>query len=393
MNIHAKRVLPLPVYISFLILVSLSAYAVSITPGKVTIDFQPNAQFSFDFTVSRSELINVFVDEGDLQGCMKLIDSQPNGSGRTVTVIITLPDRLEKPGENRGHISAREINLNPSAISALAEIRAPIVVKVPYPGYYAEMTFEPENVNEGEPEDFKLTVINLGTNQLERVYAVIDVYDDNSKLKSVTTDTRTMASNTQEIFETRMSTTGMKPGPYKAVATLYYDGGNTLTKEASFNIGTRYVQINGHSQEVEQGGIKKFDFEVESMWNSEIENVYGKIIFGGAEVQTAGYPLLPWEKKNLSGYIDTSNHPYGEHDVRLEVYYEGETTVKNSRFQIIPPIEEATPPETEQPTGELVIRFTTTTILISIIVLLVIIDLAWILLKHRGAEPVKTRKR
>jgi len=389
MNISAKTV---PIFIVFFLLASFSAYAVAITPGLVTMDFVPNAQVTLTFDVARSELINVSLLGGDLAGYMKLIDPNPDSGAREVTVIVTLPDNAGKfphPGKNRGYVAAKEINSNPNEVSALAEIRAPIVVNVPYPGYYAVMALVASNINEGEPENFQIVVTNLGTNKLENVYGAIDVYEGNTKIKSLTTNTKQIDPNTHEELDTVMSTVGIKPGIFKAVATVYYDGGNTLTQNASFNIGTLYVQVNNYTQELDQGGIKKFDMDIESRWNTAIDNVYATLTFEGADVQTASYSLAPWEKKTLTGYIDTTNQPYGDHDIKMVVHYAGLTTIEDGKVKLVPPAP-AKAPEQEKPSG---LKLTMTNILIAVIVLLVMIDLAWLVLKNRRAEPAKRRKR
>lgn len=392
-NINVK-----PIFLLLLSIINLSLFvsAVTISPGSptlLTFDFEPGQKVPLTFTVGGAEYIDVYLTEEDLVGCLKLIDPAPKTGGRSVQVILTMPESMEKPGPNKGYITAKQYNPNPNGISTLASIRAPITVKVPYPGYYAELDFAAENINEDETEDFRLTVKNLGTNNLERVYATIEVYDESGKLKSLTTETRQMLSNTETTFEQPMSTSGMKPGEYRAVATLYYDGGNTIVKETTFNIGTLQILIDGYTEEIPQGGIRPVEVNIESKWNNNIENVYAMLLFEGSEVKTPSYTIGPLEKKTLTGYIDTSNQPFGEHDLKITVYYEDKTTIEDGKIKIVEPIPEESP-EVQEPSGEIIIKINLTTILISIIVLLVVIDLAWVLLKNRRQEkPAERRKR
>jgi hypothetical protein len=392
---RSLKSLALPILLLFLLsMLSFSAYAVSITPGLVKMDFVPYAKVDLSFTVDRTPFIEVILEPGDLAGYIKMDDPMPNGTPRTIDIHITMPEKMLKPGKNIAYIQAKEINPNPRAMVALAAVRVPIVINVPYPGYYADMSFEAPNVNAGEPEDFKMIVTNLGTNDLANVHGTIDVYDGPSKIKSISTESQSLVSNARAEIITRMSTVGIKPGTYRAVATLYYDGGNTLTKESSFNIGTLYMQIDNYTSEIEQGKINRFDIEVESRWNNPIENVHGTIMFEGVEVQTPSHTFGPWEKKILSGYIDTANQAYGDHDIQMTVYYSDKTTVEDGKVRLVPP-SAAKEPEKEEPKA-IDLKLTPTAILIIVIVILVLVDINWLVLRNRpaaGKAPAQVKGR
>jgi hypothetical protein len=381
----------LTLFLLCLILLPFQAYAVSITPGLVRMDFVPYAKVDLDFSVDRTPLIEVILEPGDLEGYITLEDSMPNSTPRSVKIHITMPGQMQKPGKNIAYLQAKEINPNPNAVAAIAAVRVPIVVNVPYPGYFADMNFEAPNANVGEPVDFKLTVRNLGTSDLSNVYGVIDVYEGSRRIKRLTTDSQAIAPNAGAELFARMATAGIEPGMYNATATLYYDGGNSLTKSEPFNIGTLYVQISNYTSEVEQGKISRFDIEIKSEWNNPIDNVYGTILFEGTEVKTPSCTLTAMGTNTVSGYIDTANQAYGDHDVKLTLYYSDKTTVEDGKVKLVPP-NVAKEPEKEAPKAAFDLKLTPTVILIIAIAILVLVDINWLVLRKRPA-PAKAPKR
>jgi uncharacterized protein YqgV (UPF0045/DUF77 family) len=301
---------------------------------------------------------------------------------------------MEKPGRNLLYVQAKEVNTGSGAM-AVAAVRAPVSVFVPYPGYYAEMTFEAPNINEGETEQFVVGVINLGTNRLERVYTVIEVYDSAGKIKTLTSDTVSIDTNAQAQLRVSMASTGLKPGNYRAKATVYYDGGNTLEAEREFAIGTLYIQINDYTLEMEQGKLNKFEVDIENKWNALIPNVYGIINFEGVDVKTPSVDMTPMGTDKVFGYIDTANQAFGDHNVKITLHYADKTTVAEGKVKIVPAAG-AQAAEEEKPSGLIELKLSLTTILIAVIVLLVIIDVIWVVAKNRSQgqpdQKIKRRK-
>jgi hypothetical protein len=380
----------------FLVLVPAASLAVSITPAFYRFDYQPYAKVDVPFTIAGADRIEVILEPGDFEGYATIDDADPNGTPRMVIIHIRLPEKLEKPGRNVLYLQAKEMNTGSGAI-AVAAVRVPVSTFVPYPGYYAEMTLEAPNINEGEVEEFALIVNNLGTNRLERVYGVIDVFDADGKIKTLTTDTVAMDPGTQTRLAKKMDTKGLKPGIYRAEATLYFDGGNTREAEREFTIGTLYVKVNSYTPEMEQGKLNKFEVDIENMWNALIPNVYGVLSFEGEDIKTASVDLLALGKDKVFGYIDTTNQAFGDHDIKITLHYADKTTVADGKVRIVPEATEQAPEE-EKPSGFIELRLTPTTLMIAVIILLVVIDAIWLVSKNRAQsrpeeEPKTKRKK
>jgi hypothetical protein len=376
------------VFFAFLLLSAWLVQAVSITPPIIRYDFVQNQENTFVFYVDRAPRIDVsleFEDNPYLSQYVRLIDSAPNGTARQVTVIVSLPASLQQPGPNRIYIKAKEMPITNTGINALAAIRGSITINVPYPGYYFITSLSVFPVNQGETALIQLSALNRGTNPVYRAYVKIDIYETDGKtiMRSLTTETKEIATGQTELFDSYLPTTDIKPGSYNVVATFYHDGGSSVL-EGVLNVGTKYIEIKNYTTELEQGKINKFEVDVESRWNNPIKKVYSVIALEGALVKTPTDSINPWETKRQTAYIDTTNMAFGEYDANLTVIY-GDTpdeelsTSRMIRVKVLPPPAAPTSePEQEKPTA-LDLKLTPVTILIIIIVVLVMFDLGWLL--------------
>lgn len=358
-----------------------SVFAVSIMPAKHTINFEPNANLQFGFHICGATSIRSYL-EGALMEYATIIDSNQDGGCRDITVKLALPAEIETPGKNRLLVGAMElVDASRGGVAARTKILAPIDVFVPYPGYYIDMNFVAPNVNEGEIVPFSVFVTNQGTYNIELLYATIDIYDDVGLVKSLQTNRESLVSkDTVDLF-VDMSTAGMPAGTYRAVAKVYFDT-ETKTQEKPFNIGSLFVRINNHTTEIYEKKINKFDIDIESRWNNPISDVYGEVIIDGRTVKTPDTILKPWEKQTISAYYDTKNLPIGEYDVTLRVHYEDASTTKNAKVFIIDYIEPIKEPEEQEP-FKIDISITPTTLLIAVIILLVLIDVVWLVMRKK----------
>jgi hypothetical protein len=98
----------------------------------------------------------------------------------------------------------------------------------------------------------------------------------------------------------------------------------------------------------------------------------------------------------ISGYIDTANQGYGDHDIKMTIYYSDKTTVEDGKVSLVPP-SAVQAPEIEEPKASTGLALSPTAILIIVIVILVLIDINWLVLKNRPSAgksqaPVKGRK-
>ena len=83
------------------------------------------------------------------------------------------------------------------------------------------------------------------------------------------------------------------------------------------------LNLKNYTKEVQQGKINKFDIEVESLWNSKMDNVYAEIELGGISAKTDEISLAPWGSAVLSAYLDAASLEPKDYKGNLKMHYVG----------------------------------------------------------------------
>ena len=329
---------------TFLILFCLSvqyAYAISIRPPIIEINFDPYYKESFVFRTSGAENIEIY-KKGDLTEYVTINQTSFKNSG-TFLVTISFPEKMDKPGKHRIIIGARELSGGGGMLSAVAAIQAPIYVMVPYEGKYIEAFFSVSDTNINELTYFTVKINNLGTENITKTSATVRTYKhlSNNTIDTFHSEVKELPTKSSVTFKIPFDTTTYKAGYYKAIADIYYDEDNT-SKGNNFKIGELTVKINSYPRLLYNGTINKFPIELESGWNNKIKDVYAEI-----DIKTrSGLPIIdtlkthsidlpPWEKEVIQAYIDATNVYEGEYNLTIRLHYEGKTTVKEDTILIV----------------------------------------------------------
>ena len=376
--------------VSVLVLIN-PTYAVGISfPSNNELDFKPGLEKTFNFAVSASRMdVELFV-LGYLSEYVTLSKTiiKSENTDRSFKVIVKLPEKIEIPGHHKVWITAKEVIDNSKIsgnVGTSCDAMVYILIHILNPGKYVEMSLSAPNINLNEPVNFAVNVKSFGEEDISSIKAAIDVYSpDNEKLATIYTDEKPLKSNTEETLHAQLSTIGYHAGTYSAVAILNYDG-ETKEDKKSFRIGELKIKIINYTKEFEKDKINKLDIEIESDWGNKIENVYGKIKINESIIQTPNIELLPWEKKIITTYWDTTNIQAGFYDAEITIYYEDKTTTETGMVSVI----EKKVTFAEEPG---VIRLSTTTMLILIIILLIIVDIIWITKKGKSERKQKKIK-
>jgi hypothetical protein len=368
-----KRVL-----ITILILLMIhSVDAIRISPDSIRIDFEPNFEKSYVFYTERADNTAIYI-QGALAKYVTVEKDNIKRDGSFV-IKVKLPAEIETPGDNVVFVGVTEAGRGGGMVSGKASIRTPIVIRVPYPGIYAEISFYVHNLNINETTNFVVRINNLGKKDISEAKAVIDIFDVNEKLveKLFTEEKAVKIKATEELkvfFNASKHTTGI----YKAVAHVTY-GGKSKDLEGSFKIGTLDVKIINYTKTFLKDKISKFDIEIESGWNSRIDNIFAEVkIFNNTKevssFKTISVSLEPWSKKVISTFWDTQGLGEGAYDVEIVLFYEGRITKLNGKIDIIVP---------RVKTSFFKKYFTTTNLLVAVIVLLIIMNLIVLMKKHK----------
>lgn len=324
--------------IGLFIFSSFSVYALGMGPAKTEVSFVPNYEFSIDYIVidipSNQEL-EVYA-KGDLEEYAKFDKTNLTGEGG-FKATIKLPNTIAKPGENKLFIGVKESKSSGGGIATKIAVEALIVVIVPYPGKYAEISFSANNANVGEPINFVVGVNNLGKEDIT-AKTDIEIYSGEEIIETLDLGVKDIKTQTSESFEKDVSTADYKPGPYKAIATVDY--GKIAKAEREFKIGTLFFNITNWTSEVERGKINPFYIEIESLWNSQIENIYAEVNVTNLEesvdfFKTPSVSLGPWQKTVLKSYLNAEKLNTGDYKAHIELFYADKTTSKMVDIKVV----------------------------------------------------------
>ena len=323
------------IFAIIIILMGISS-AVGIIPGKIEFDFQPGFEETITYSIFGVDDVTEFeiYIEGDLSEYIEIDKETIKGSG-SFNAILKLPDHIEKPGKHRILIGAREKfddETLTTAIGTSVDIRGVIDIHVPYPGKYLEISLNSHDVNVGEPVRFELTILNKGTNKVN-LSSKIEVASEEKTIETLYFKDRILKNQEDIKLQKILNTTTYNPGSY--IATAIVDYGKMVVAESKFRIGDLIINIISHTKQISIGGLQSFNIEIESGWNDNIDGAYAEVFILNnsnnlASFKTSSTSLTPWEKKNITGFFDTTNFIKGVYDANITINYYGKDIGKIS---------------------------------------------------------------
>ncbi len=385
----------------FFILGSLNAYSLGIT-ARNSVQFEPGLDKDYTICIMNSkdyEFPVVMDVTGPLKDYITLSQDQfvlSPSQTKCLTYNLHLPQSLDMYGSILTKIWARQGQVDENGgLQVLVSIPHKLSVFVPYPDKYVTINLETEDVNENEPIQLLVRAKNYGDKDVKKANARIDVYgaDDYSNyIDSLYTATKPIASMETVNFPATLETTGLKPGYYKADATLFYDGNKTSASEL-FKIGTLLVRINNYTSVGYSGRINQFDIDIESRWNNKIEGLYGQAAFSGIKgsVTTPTVDIDRWEKTRLTGYLDLSGVAPGDYKGNITLHYGNETNIKSVVLSVLAkgssqenPVTGSSTVAEDEPSGLFSSDLlSVTNILLLVILIMIILDFIFIWRRKR----------
>ncbi|MBI1972926.1 hypothetical protein HYS50_02895 [Candidatus Woesearchaeota archaeon] len=359
--------------------------AIGISPARVEIAFEPNLHYTFTVSLLNSgeKPLNATLQlAGELAPYFKAEEGffvlGPR-SMKAYTIVANLPPVIKRPGNHRVSVHAVQAPLKTGAeikgIGAVVSVEGDIIIKVPYPGKYAEAELEIEDVNEGETSTATIRVVNYGLEDIRRAAATLEIYDfEGLLLDTLTSPAILIPSRQSDIFTLTLDSSKYSPGIFPINAYVEYDAQKTDPISKELRIGTLFANITNYTHEVYTKKITLFDVYIHNRWNNKLENVYAEIqLFNqgvpmGQVLKTPSVEIQPWRQTVVSAFLDATVLEPGLYEVEITAYYHGKTTTVR---------------------GPLLVRkyfaISMTMILIGIILLMLIIDVViWI--AHRRKD-------
>jgi len=361
----------------FLLLLPI-VQAIGVTPSSENINFRPNLEkeIPFNFFPTNSN-INISIQlSGDLVEYASLSKTQISG-GETIIVKISLPSKLEG-GLHFINVHGIEKPSGGGAIAASSGITVPIRIFVPYDGQYIESVLEIQNVNVNEEATVNIHVRNIGTQPVSELYSKILILNNENIVKDLTTKKTTLNTEETKTLTTKFSTNDLTQGPYKAIATIFYDKNKEII-EKEFLIGDLIVNVINYTKTAFEHEISKFSITIESKWNNGIEEVFSDITIlkNDQIILTTTTPttsLNPWETKDLETFLELFNVDEGEYDLKIDLNYADQQTITKGKLKVI----------------KRGLEFNQQTIAaLTVVFILIILILWYVLLKKRGKNAKK----
>ncbi|MEM3374212.1 MAG: hypothetical protein QXE31_03235 [Candidatus Woesearchaeota archaeon] len=309
-------------------------------------DYEPNKKYVFDYELIANDGYladyEFFVESKSKVDLRQYVIIEPNtfkdvpaGETRKFKVLINLPNNLDSPGENEIIVFLRDIAKDTyGGLVARPVVGLRYLIYVLYPWKAVEWTISLPPMNLNDKQDFNINVKNIGVPTIEKAYADIYVYNiDNQQIRQLrTNEIYNLKSKEEKSLTTSFDANGLLSGEYYAIAYLNYDG-NISNQTYYFRIGQKNVKILNFTKLIEYRSINKFDIEVESEWNKEINNIYAIVDVYTEDKKTKltnfrsfDTNLGRLEKKTLESYLDARNFDKGKYKIVITLNYEGSTS-------------------------------------------------------------------
>jgi hypothetical protein len=363
-----------------LILESVVAFAIGISPTSVPLPYAPGEYHNVSFTIinSGSEDINVSLFPGHEKGVSATIQDSSfvisPFDRHQVTVGVTFLDDAE-PGDHSLSLFAKEEPLGDiTGITAFGQVKGTITYSVPYPGTYATLSLNGHNSNTDEPIVFTLQAHNLGKRDISSFVTTLVIEDEEGKVY----DTYTHSITSFGVGETKehlftLDTNSYTAGEYIARASGKYQAITTPEALFTFNIGHLYVALLDVYLEPFPNNLYKATLSLENQWNSPLDHVYATLdLFDDdallTSVTTPSLHLQPWEKGTLSSFWDIQQAPPGTYQLKITLHYNDQATVHVEPFDI----------------GTLPREWSSMLTILLVVFVIIVIDYIWLRRKRRS---------
>lgn len=318
-------------------LVQLSSANLGLSPSKKYFNYVPGEEIIVKYHIfedNPERKLDISV-EGDLKDYVHLSKNELTGGG-DVTVTIGLPESVgEMPGDNDISIVVKQQPFESQFIGTAIELSSTITIFVPYPGKYIQAVLQVPNGNVDDEIPIELKLTNRGKSEAG-VSSRVDIKTEGENKGSVNFSPFILAVNEEKTLQGVLNTQGYRPGDYLADAFVNYGDGVSNVNQ-TFRIGSLFVNVTDFSDELSQGGIQKFLIDVQSLWNSDIDDVYADVNISN-EVEsfvfrTPSIPLNAWSEGTLEGFLDTSDMS-GEYETEITLNYLGSKSLTSGILSI-----------------------------------------------------------
>jgi len=326
------------VVLLMIVFVMSNVMALGITPGRITLSYEPGSQKILGFSIINSEKKEMNLElfaRGELNESISLAeDSLSMGadeSERKLSYSFSIPSELSPGPHSAGIVVVQSAggSSGNTFIGAATGVETEISVFVPYPGKYIEADLNIYGQEEGKEINFVIPVVNRGLEDLEKINAAITIYSSNNKkIAKIDTNEISLASGERgELNAAWVLGNNVPSGNYRAVAKVMYHG-SFIELEKNFVVGA--PKLNLESIEVTDfklGGVAEFKMTIENEWDGLIKGAYAHMTVyddKGAKIgdfTSPSYDVLPLSRNVFVSYWDTANVGKGIYNSSVVLNY------------------------------------------------------------------------
>lgn len=340
-----KKIIKIVFVVGILLLAGMQTiFALGITPGRTTILDNEDANRVYSFTILNSESKNMNLSiqaSGELANAISLnqnyYELHFNEASKTLFYNFKIPGNLS-PGQHKGVITVVEISGGDDSFGAKLGVSTEIVIFIPYPEKYIESALDVFSNIDENLTTFLIPLINHGTEKIEDVSAVIEVYQKETKIATLTTNSISLDSMKRGEVSADWNADASL-GKYNAKVILNYDD-ETKNFSKDFQIGNFSVDVfDLFIEDFELGSIVKMEILVENKWNDELREVYANLILYNetgtiVDIKSAPINIDALKQIRIPLHWDTSGISEGKYNGKIVIRYKEFSTERKLYVEI-----------------------------------------------------------
>lgn len=370
-----------------------SSSAISISPGRYEVAYEPGTQHEFTFQVGNAGYVSIS-KRGEMIDYLELEEGVYDlsaGATREITVKFTVPPNLTSGIHNAEILAAELPSQSTGTMNAVAAVVGQIRITIPYPEKYAELfSVDAEDVAVGQKVYFVAKLRNYGEQEIQSAAGALEIRNYLTN-KSITTIPLTTVQNIKSLEEASLSaewdTTGAAVGNYIALAAVQYDDIIANPRASLFKVGDKFVQIlDVRAASVPAGSMAKIAVDAQSIWPEPLSTFARAIISANqttlGDVKSPTEVISPWGRTQFTLYWDTNKISAGTYDLKVILHYDDKTTENNTQIIV-------TEAEAKQATEKTISLPPEQLIILTLVVLIIVFGILFAR-KRRGRSKPQT---
>lgn len=294
------------VFLLLLVLFAPLSTAVGYSPpSQREFLFEPNKQFEVELGVTGSSVgVSLNSEQEEILQYVRLEDPAPNSGGRTVKIIFDLPAEMD-PGLYGIDIYISERPAGGGVVSATATAKLRLRLRVLSDEKFIEIrSIRIPSIAEGLRANATIDVISRTMQPIDRIYAVVRVYEDGRIVAEDTTGVISLLSAESGTLFATLGTEHLGGGEYDVNASVHYDGKQAETGTAILKVGTLHVEVTGHTDVLIYNATNKFLLNLSNQWNRALRDVHAYVRVGDQQKKTPSQDIDPFGTTEYEVYFD-----------------------------------------------------------------------------------------